>query len=423
MVKSMKVLVIDLGIPVNVLELYVERRDEVVFKELQKINKFIDEATKYVNVFVGVSILNPYREVDGLEELEEKLGLVFLPIVQITSGVQTFSILSHQIDLERDDVGSICPTNGREELKHLSESFLNRFKAFAIDITDMFIFSSKKGLASCLCSSCINAISSILRSGGVDPDRVIDAIHRGDLRYIVRSESEGSFSTYPLYLMDYGDDVYIFRGLSENRLKILGLLYLFIKARSILVAKMISDTFSGGSGYRAVFLEGGSGEGITSVFSKTVVENVDIQDIDFYIGLPAVLRILRLDKDKQNVGVYSLFAGRYLVGQLSESMWRYVSTAMYLYKRDEDACSNVLEGMRREMIRRYNKLMTTALNSYMPRLEDLARQKINYAVYGLQPVMKIAKHIVETIEDFAEYSPQEIDEIFYKRIEDSSEER
>jgi len=420
----MKALVIDLGIPVSVLELYVERRDDTVFKELQKLNKFIDEAVKYVNVnvFVGISILNPYREMDSLGELEEELGLKFLPIVQISSGVQTFSILSHQIDLEGDDVGSICPTIGREELRHLSESFLNRFKAFAIDITDMFIFSSKKGLASCLCSNCINAISSILQSEGVDPDGIIDAIRRGDLRYVVRSESEGSFSTYPLYLMDYSDNAYIFRGLQEDRFKMLSLLYLFIKARSILVAKMISDISSSGSGYRAVFLEGGSGEGITSVFSKTVVENIEAQDIDFYIGSPAVLRILQFYRDRQNVGIYNLFAGRYFVEQLSESMWRYASMAMYLYKRDEDVASRIGD-VHREMIRRYNKLMTTALNSYVPRLEDLALHRVNYAVYGLEPVMKIAKHIVETIEDFAEYSPQEIDEIFYRRIEDSSEER
>jgi len=409
----MRTLIIDLGLPANVLKMYVERREanNVVKSSIEELIR-VAESLKDINVFIGVSVLDPYRDIYDLEEVEKELGLRILPIIQITAGVHTFSDLSHQIDTEGDDIGSLCPTRGRDEFGYLAESFLNKFKAFSIDITDMFAFSPEKGLTSCLCPSCINAINSILRNEGVDPDEVINAVYRGVLRYAVESRDENGYSTYPLRLMKYEESKYVFEGLPKDLLRALELSYLFIKARSILVTKLISDAFSGKNGYKAVFLESGKNEGIISVFSDTTMEREEVPDIDFYVGSAAIIRFVQLGK--QNVGVYNYPRGRYPVGKLSESLWRYASAAQYIHKKAKGT-SEISKKLKRELKRAmdlYNNLVMARI--YVPRLEYLVRQAINYAVFGLEPAMKLVKYIIETIEDFTEYNPQEIDEIFQR---------
>jgi len=417
------VVIFDTGLPAKILQLVLQRNVRKGYLR-DKLRRYV-ELLKGLRggeqrVFIGISILDPYNEIYSLEEVQRELELegVVLPILQLNGGIGTVNPLFHQVDIDGDRAGSICPSRGGDELRNIAAEFTEKFGAFSIDITDMFVFSPE-GLTSCMCDSCKRTLRDILREDIRDESKayeVINAVLGKKLAHIVNKVSKTGYSI--INLSKFENSETISEELDEEtneEMNAVKVGYLFFKARSKLTARFVLSGLKDVKGYKAVFLEGSSMEGATSVFTKTFINSINDYDIDFYTSI-------RQERHQANIGVYNLNRGRYLVNQFSEALWTYVNQTIYLseilisiaIKKAKKERSRKPRDLELELLRRFQKLTKAAATAWEPPIERLSKLKGKYAVYGRRE-LELAQALLLNIDEITEYydtNPSEVSYIF-----------
>jgi len=417
------VVIIDTGLPAKILQLALQRN--------VRRGYFRDKLRRYVEllkglrggeqrVFIGISVLDPYNEIYSLEEVQRELELegVVLPILQFNGGIGTVNPLFHQVDIDGDRAGSICPSRGDDELRNIAAEFTEKFGAFSIDITDMFVFSPE-GLTSCMCDSCKRTLRDILCEDTGDEskaDKVVNAVLERKLARIVNKVSETGYSIINLSKFENSETISEeIDEKADEEINAVEIGYLFFKARSKLTARFVLNGLRDVKGYKAVFLEGSSMEGATSVFTKTFINSINNYDIDFYTSMGQ-------KKHQANIGVYNLNRGRYLVNQFSEALWTYVNKAIYLseilisatVKKAKKEGARESKNLELELLRRFQKLINATATAWEPPIERLNKLKGKYAVYGRRE-LELAQALLLNINEITEYydiNPNEVSYIF-----------
>lgn len=393
-------IVIDTGLPASVLwdALSLSSREGIARLLEEKFRGFINDL-KSINgskVLVGFSVLDPEHELDDLREIQEKYfkgsPIDVLPILQLNGGFRTIRTDLQQVDNEGDVIGSLCPSRGVSFISSLAKESVERFGGFSIDITDIFVFTPK-GLTTCVCPICLNEMKSLLQEDG---ESVIEFVFRGGLKSVVSSKDRGGYRILPVSRLKIVEGIGAGGAREESSGQEIRLSYLFFKARSKLVGKLVVEAFRGVSGYKAVFLQGDSVEAATSVVTEVFLEYIDSSGKDLDVHVYAHSVPTSQGGRATNVGVYNVPKGRYLVNQFSEVLYHYykllLATSRY---SDED--DSEIDNSRFEMKKRAHKLMSAVSRCWVPSLKKLGELSGDYTIYGLESIQELTNILLGSI--------------------------
>jgi len=394
----LKQLVVDTGLAFDVLLVLFEVFPDLVGRYREVIKRATEKAA---DSLFAIPLIRPTQEAvtQVLDYWPEPACLI-----EFHAGVSLSPY--DQLDTEGDPAGSACPTRGRTWLKNLVSKLAGECSGVILDLTDFFVYSPDKGVASCLCENCTkrlkeligNEIPHFLQNANtrLSSDEVIEEIENGlALKALVPEENEGGYTFIKppssARLIDLLADHRIAR-LAQSFGKrgqstydrALASLTLFLRARSRLTGEMLAEALGSLESYKAVCLEGTSMEGATSPLTDEVAPYLNRYGVEIWVHGSAYAGDFRL---------YNLKRSRYSVNQLNEVVWQAVKMAQDgIFTPRDDLKSK----LRHEVLFRWRKLATTVSRSWIPAgLQEVQTLGGKYAVLGWPPeVWEFTKEVV-----------------------------
>ena len=377
---------LELGFPFSLLLSlgeYAKKYFGVDFE--QRLKEVISEARDYVIV---VPLLDP-----SPVELPEYFPREKVVIaVEPHSGLRVFPTGVQQVDSELDSAGAFCPLRGRSFLKSLVSKLAKECGGVLLDLTDFYAFSSRRGYFSCACNECMRAYERELEEvieeherelrgvnlGDISPQIVLEKVRGGALKSLVKREEEAVYSCY-----EYKSLRQLLTAAKDREAAELAAAFLFLRARSRVCAKAVSEIFEGGSGLRAVAVEDDK-DRVIGCSAEAFLQVSDVDEV--WVGFTS------FDLGRR-IRYYNLPRGRYIIGQLDEKL--YVLARAFEMEWSLEEVKQSLESLKRV----WNQAKVILANSWIPSEPPLGG---NYAIYGWP------KHLFSLSRDLIEFTIERI---------------